>query len=362
MKKHIIHILGILLGVAIFASCGTAKLSVANEQYARGEYFDAAQTYRKVYNKLRKKTDRPLRGQVAFMMGDCYRRLNMTARASAAFTNAVRYKYADVDSTTYLYLAQCRHAEGKYKDAIANYELFLEKNPDSRVAHNGMIGCVKAVEWKENPTRYTVKKANLFNTRRSDCSPMLQGEQFEQLYITSSSDKATGEKKSSITGVKNYDIFLAEKDENGVWQKPELIEGELNTEADEGMVSFNPDGSTMYLSKARQDPNQNASAEIFTSTRSGAQWSAPVKLNIVADTISSFAHPAVSPDGLFLYFTSDMPGGQGGTDIWRVGLGTNTEGTLENLGDKINTPGDEMFPYMRGDSILYFYLLILLRK
>lgn len=354
MKKHIIHFLGILLGVAIFASCGTAKLSVANEQYARGEYFDAAQTYRKVYNKLRKKTDRPLRGQVAFMMGDCYRRLNMTARASAAFTNAVRYKYADVDSTTYLYLAQCRHAEGKYKDAIANYELFLEKNPDSRVAHNGMIGCVKAVEWKENPTRYTVKKANLFNTRRSDCSPMLQGEQFEQLYITSSSDKATGEKKSSITGVKNYDIFLAEKDENGVWQKPVLIEGELNTEADEGMVSFNPDGSTMYLSKARQDPNQNASAEIFTSTRSGAQWSAPVKLNIVADTISSFAHPAVSPDGLFLYFTSDMPGGQGGTDIWRVGLGTNTEGTLENLGDKINTPGDEMFPYMRGDSILYF--------
>ena len=326
--KYIIYIICVAWGAMLLVSCGSAKLSVANEQYARGEYYDAAQTYRKVYNKLQKKSDRPLRGQVAFLMGDCYRRLNMSARASAAFTNAVRYKYADTDSTTYLFLAQSRHAEGKYKDAIANYELYLEKNPDSRVAHNGMIGCIKAVEWKENPTRYTVKKANLFNTRRSDCSPMLQGEEFDQLYITSSSDKATGEKKSTITGVKSFDIFLAKKDENGVWQKPELIEGELNTEADEGMVSFSPDGSTMYLSKARQDPNQNASAEIYTSTRSGAQWSAPTKLDIVADTISSFAHPAVSADGLFLYFVSDMPGGQGGPDIWRAGLGTNTEGSL----------------------------------
>lgn len=354
MKRYIIHTLSILVGAVVLFSCGSAKLSVANEQYARGEYYEAAQTYRKVYNKLQKKTDRPLRGQVAYMMGDCYRRLNMTARASAAFTNAVRYKYAETDSMTYLYLAQSKHAEGKYKDAIANYELFLAKNPESLVAHNGMIGCVKAVEWKQNPTRYTVKKANLFNSRRSDCAPMLQGEDFDQLYITSSTDKALGDKKSSITGTKNFDIFLAKKNEKGEWQKPDSIEGGLNTEADEGMVSFSPDGSMMYLSKARQDPNKDASVEIFTSTRSGAQWSEPVKLEITADTISSFAHPAVSPDGMYLYFTSDMPGGQGGTDIWRVGLGTNTEGTLENLGSHINTPGDEMFPYMRTDSTLYF--------
>lgn len=354
MKKYIAYLLGIVLFVVLCASCGSAKLSVANEQYERGEYFEAAQTYRKVYNKLRKRSDRPLRGQIAYMMGDCYRRLNMSARASAAFTNAVRYKYAEIDSTTYLYLAQSRHAEGRYKDAIANYELFLEKSPDNVLAHNGLVGCVEAVKWKENPTRYEVKKANLFNSRRSDFAPMLQGENLDQLYFTSSNDKAVGEKKSAITGTKNYDIFVANKDENGVWQRPEVIEGDLNSEADEGIVSFSPDGFTMYLSKARQDPNQNAAAEIYTSTRSGAQWSAPTKLEIIADTISSLSHPAVSPDGLYLYFTSDMPGGQGGKDLWRVGLGTNNEGTLENLGDKINTPGDEMFPYMRSDSVLYF--------
>lgn len=353
MKRYFSYITYLLLAV-VCASCGSAKLSVADEQYERGEYYDAAMTYRKVYNKMRKREDRPMRGQIAYKMGDCYRRINMSARASAAYTNAIRYKYAEVDSMTYLYLAQCQHAEGKYKPAIKSYEQFLAIDPDSRLAHNGLQGCIEAVEWKENPTRYIVKRANIFNSRRSDCAPMLQGEEFDQLYITSCNDDATGEKNSAITGAKNFDIFLAKKDENGVWQKPELLEGDVNSEADEGIVSFSPDGSTMYLSKARQDPNSDSSAEIYTSTRSGAQWSTPTKLAITADTISSFAHPAVSPDGLYLYFTSDMPGGYGGKDIWRVGLGTNTEGTLENLGETINTPGDEMFPYMRGDSLLYF--------
>ncbi len=354
MKKYIYHIICLAILATLCVSCGPAKLSAAEEQYDRGEYYEAAQTYRKVYNKMRKKTDRPKRGYVAYKMGDCYRRLNMSARASAAYTNAVRYKYSDTDSMTYLYLAQSQHADGKYKAAIKSYELFLEKDSTNRVALNGLKGCADAVAWKANPTRYTVKRANIFNSRRSDCSPMLQGEAFDQLYITTSNDKVVGEKKSAITGAKSFDIFLAKKDEKGVWQKPEPLEGELNTEADEGMVSFSPDGSTMYLSRARHDENSDAAAEIYTSTRSGAQWSAPTKLEITADTLSSFAHPAVSPDGLYLYFVSDMPGGQGGKDIWRVGLGSNTEGTLENLGDGINTPGDEMFPYMRSDSTLYF--------
>ena len=200
MKKYIYHIVCCALLLAVCASCGSAKLSVAEEQYARGEYYEAAQTYRKVYNKMRKKTDRPKRGYIAYKMGDCYSKLNMSARASAAFANAVRYKYCDTDSMTYLYLAQSQHAEGKYKAAIKSYEQFLEKDSLNRVARNGLKGCTNAVVWKENPTRYSVKRANLFNSRRSDCSPMLQGEAFDQLYITTNNDKVVGEKKSAITG------------------------------------------------------------------------------------------------------------------------------------------------------------------
>ncbi len=109
----------------------------------------------------------------------------------------------------------------------------------------------------------------------------------------------------------------------------------------------------MYLTRARREPNSDTGVEIFTSQRSDAQWSAPVKFEITADTLSSYGHPAVSPDGNWLYFTSDMPGGSGGKDIWRINL-RERAGSLENLGEWINTPGDEMFPYMRTDSVMYF--------
>ena len=143
------------------------------------------------------------------------------------------------------------------------------------------------------------------------------------------------------------------KDEEGNWQRPEPVEGELNTEFDEGVTSFSPDGTTMYLAKARREPNSGTSVEIYTSQRSEAKWSAPVKYEITADTLSAYGGPAVSPDGTYLYFSSDMPGGQGGKDIWRINL-KERAGTLENLGDKINTAADERFPYVRTDSVLYF--------
>ncbi|MDE5919606.1 MAG: OmpA family protein, partial [Duncaniella sp.] len=96
----------------------------------------------------------------------------------------------------------------------------------------------------------------------------------------------------------------------------------------------------------------NTGTEICTSTRSDAQWSAPVKFEITADTISSYGHPAVSPSGEWLYFSSDMPG-TGGKDLWRINL-RERAGSLENLGEAINTPGDEVFPYLLTDSVLFF--------
>ena len=176
---------------------------------------------------------------------------------------------------------------------------------------------------------------------------------YDRIYFTTTNEKATGTKKSEITGMKNGDIWTSAKNEKGEWTKPEPVEGELNSDRDEGIVSFSPDGQTMYLTKARREPNASTGVEIFTSTRSDAKWSAPVKFEITSDTISSYGHPAVSPDGRWLYFTSDMPGGQGGKDLWRINL-IERGGSLENLGEWINTPGDEMFPYMRTDSVLYF--------
>lgn len=349
--KLLQHILLMTAAVALLCSCGGAKLSTANEQYERGEYFDASKTYRKVYNKLTKREERPLRGEVAWKMGLCYRELNMSARASAAFQNAIRYNYPD--STAVLYLAQALHAEGKYPQAVKAYQDYLAYNPKSEVARLGLDGATMGVETRGQRTRYVVRQHKLFNSRRADFAPMYPPGETEQLYYTTTNEKVTGDKKSEITGMKKGDIWMARKNERGEWLRPETVEGELNTEFDEGIISFSPDGSTMYLTRARREPNAATSVELYTSTRSDATWSAPQKFEITADTLSVYAHPAVSPDGNWLYFTSDMPGGEGGRDLWRINLKERV-GSLENMGKFINTPGDDMFPYCRTDSVLYF--------
>lgn len=343
-------ILIIAAAAVLLSGCRGPKLATANEQMARGEYFDASRTYRKVYNKLTKKEERPLRGEIAFKMAECHRRLSEYARASAAYQNAARYGYAD--STLYLHLGQCLAAEGKYGPAVKAFEDYLQWKSKDRLAQNQLIGARMGLE-KKGQTRYEVHNAKLFNSRRADYSPMYLDRSLDLLYFTSTNEKVNGQRKSEVTGMKKGDIWFVAKDEQGKWKRPEPVEGELNTEVDEGTPAFSPDGSTMYLSRARREPNAHTGVEIYTSQRSDAKWSAPVKLDITSDTLSSYAHPAVSPDGTWLYFSSDMPGGQGGKDIWRINL-KERQGTLENLGEWINTPGDEVFPTFRSDSVFYF--------
>lgn len=328
-------------------SCSGVKMSVADEQLARGEYFDAQKTYRKIYNKLNPREQRQLRGEVAAKMGECYTKLGQNARAAAAYQNALRYGFPD--STLLFQLAKAHHGQGNYSQAISTYEKYLRLYPNDTQALQNLSGARKSSGLKHDRTRYVVKNAKLFNSRRADFSPMFNG---EVIYFTTTNEKVVGTKRSEITGMKRSDIWMVRKNERGEWQRPEAIEGELNTEWDEGIVSFSPDGSTMYLTRSMRTPDRDTGVNIYTSTRSDAQWSAPVKFDITNDTLSSYGHPAVSPSGEYLYFASDMPG-NGGKDIWRINL-RERAGSLENLGDAINTSGDEMFPYLLTDSIMYF--------
>lgn len=348
MKNFYTYILLSLL-LPFLSSCGGAKLATADEQMARGEYFDASKTYRKVYNKL-DRNQKALRAEVAFKMAECHRMLRQNARAWAAYTNAQRFGYEDTILS--LRLAETLHADGKYNQAVAAYEEYLKLRPGDKKALNGLAGAKIGME-KKSGTRYEVHNAKLFNSRRADYAPMYFDNSYDRLYFTTTNEKVNGSHRSEINGMKKADIWTVSKNERGQWNRPEPVEGELNSEHEEGIVSFSPDGSTMYLTRARREPNANTGVEIYTSQRSDAQWSKPVKFEITADTLSSYGHPAVSPDGNWLYFTSDMPGGSGGKDIWRINL-KERAGSLENLGEWINTPGDEVFPFVRSDSVLYF--------
>jgi len=332
-------------------SCKSAKLSDAVEKQERGEFYDAAQIYRRVYTKTSNK-NKILRGAIAYNMADCYRKTNNTKRALSGYQNAIRYNYED--STSHLYLAQMQHKLGQYPAAIKAYQAYLEFDPSNKMALNGIIGCDSALSWRKNPTRYVVRKMDKMNSRQSEFSPMLTGDTYDQLYLTSSRKEAIGEEKSGITGMKNNDFFLAKKDEKGAWMSPEAIEDEINTEFDEGTCSFTGDGNTMYYTYCSEDPEFPRTAEIYKSSRSGAKWNKGQRVEIYKDSALMCAHPAIDPSGEYLYFVTDAPGSFGGKDIWRITVSDIGSSYPENLGPEINTPGDEMFPYIKDDTTLYF--------
>jgi len=345
-------LIAVITVAALFSGCKPVKLSVADEKQRSGEYFEAANLYRKLYSKT-KPDKRDLRAYIAYRMGLCNQKINNIPRATSAYQNALRYNYPD--SLLFLRLAQTYHQGGRYADAVKYYEQYLEQNPSSVIAMNGLKGCVLADSMKKNPTLYQVRRMDIFNSQYGDFSPMLSGENYDKLYFASSrAKKVSRDSVSSITGQMTNNLFLAEKDERGEWKKPIQIEDAINTDFDEGTPSLSADGNTMYYTYCSSDPLSSRPAEIYVSTRSGASWSAGNRTTLIKDSVTSVGHPAISPDGKYLYFVSDV-GGYGGKDIFRSRIvGADDFGGIENLGAQINTEGDEMFPYVRDSVTLYF--------
>ena len=242
---------------------------------------------------------------------------------------------------------------GDYKGAVKEYEVVLDSLPGDARAKEGVEAARKAPQIKQLGSRYTVKRMDGLNGRRADYSPALLGDNADEIYFTSTRKEAEGEDLSGITGMKPGDIFHSSKDDKGKWSKPEAVTG-VNTAYDEGACCFTPDGREMYLTQCVTDPSSPRYAKIVKSSRADASWSKPAAVEITKDTLSSFAHPAISPDGEWLYFTSDMPGGKGGLDIWRVRITSHGLGGVENLGSPVNTEGDEAFPTFRPNGDLYF--------
>lgn len=353
MAKYFHLIIILTAAVLTAASCSTPERNQKKGDvlFSRGEYYEAALRYKTAYSMTPRK-DREGRGMRAFLMGECYRHINSVAKAEGAYRNAARYDYTD--TTTLFHLAAMQRMLGNYKAAADNYRLYLEKHPDDPLSIAGLASCDLAKQMKEEGSSYIVKSVPLLMSRRADYCPVLYGEKWDKLLFTSTRTEAMGDDDSPITGMKNGDFFYTQKDEKGKWKPVEALQGNVNTAYDEGAACITPDGGTMYFTYCPTDPEYPRYAEIWSSSRSDATWSKPEKVTISADTLSSYAHPAVSPDGRWLYFVSDMPGGLGGYDIWRARLNGNSIGAMENLGAPVNSAGNEMFPTFRPDGELYF--------
>ena len=374
--KHFTHtsisLVLLVMAMTTLLGCGAEKNLKKGEKYlAVGEYYDAATQFKQAYTKTSTK-EKTKRGDIALKIAHCNERISATQKASAAYANAIRYGRATAAHR--LSYARILLKNGAYKQAAEQFGIVLDsinagayptpsKNGDAyaldanaakTLAQNGLEAARKAPEWKKEGSRYKVKRMDVFNSRRDDYSPVLAGDQYEKLYFSSTRNDSQGDELSGITGAKPADIFVSEKDDKGHWSKPETVTGGLNTDYDEGACALSPDQRTMYLTQCTSDPSYPRYAQIVTSARADAAWGKTSELKITGDTLSSYAHPAVSPDGQWLYFVSDMPGGMGGLDIWRARITPAGLGGVENLGAPVNTPGNEMFPTFRPNGDLYF--------
>jgi len=325
------------------------KDSKAQAAYDAGEYFKAIDLYKNAVNKVNDKTQKT---DILFNIGECYRILGDSRSAELWYRKAVREDYQD--PLIYLRLGQMMLINEKYEDAVEQFKQYVELVPDDPRGNIGIESCEAAVTWKENPTGYIVDDVRYFSSRQRDFSPAYVNEAYTELYFTSTREDAEGNETHGATGQSFADIFSSTLDRKGKWSVPVPVES-LNSEFEDGSPAISPDFSTIYFTRCKKGKNQQLGCQIMSAKTNGRGWDEPeVVLPELGDSVT-VAHPAISPDDNTLYFVSDMPGGLGENDIWKVSRsGGGSWGKPVNLGEEINTPGNELYPYVHRDGTLYF--------
>ena len=336
----------------MLTSCSiNSRIQKADKKFELGEYYAAGEMYRSVYGQIPTKKNKKQKAEVAFKMGNAYRLIENNKRAESAYKNAIRHNCKD--SLVHYYYAEVLKNNGKYKEALKQYQEFEKLSPENELALAGIASCDSALNAWKKKSRYEVSQLKKFNSRFSEFCPIIVSKDGSMVYF-SSTRGGKKVKTSKITGQRNNDIFFSRQNAKGEWEDPEVLEGEINTEFDEGVCAISADGQELFYTVSKTSKGETLGTAIYSSKRSGGEWSEPQKLTILPDSSLNVAHPAPSPDGEYLYFVSDMPGGFGGKDIWRVPREGAGWGLPENLGETINTAADEMFPSFREDGRLYF--------
>ncbi|WP_346861399.1 OmpA family protein [uncultured Draconibacterium sp.] len=338
--------------VIVLSGCGSAKNGRdALLSQDIGEYYKAIEKYKKA---RKKEKDREKRIEYAYNIAECYRAIGQYDYAAQNYKFAIRLGYPEPEAL--LHYANMLRITQKFEEATETYRTYLDSVPGDARALDGIEAMRKTQEWVANPTRHIINPIKELNKSGSDFAPVFVGGRDNEIIFTSSRKASTGKKESMITGQTYTDLFRANFSvQRQKWEEPKLLDENLiiNTGDEEGAATLNSTGEQMIFTRCRYDKAQPMGAELYSTSQSRGSWSDPIKLQVLGDSLTA-AHPALSPDGEYLYFVSDKIGGQGGKDIWRAKSEGGTYGKAVNLGAVVNTDGDEMFPFVRDNGELYF--------
>ncbi len=328
----------------------------ADQAFDSERYSLATDKYKKAYTKV--KRDKVEKKRIAIRLADCYRLTNRIKRAEGAYKRAVRMNDVNEKPELLFLYAEMLRANGKYEKAEEQYMEFLVLRPDDTLAQNGLESSRVALEWIERPTNYQIENQKKINSKQDDFAPAYSDKFYTSVIFTSSREGSTGKEDDEWTGQSFSDLFYAKQDRTGKWSTPVLAEKaeSVNTKGNEGSAAFNSSFSTMYFTRCPNEEDKSSGCQIYVSKRSGKKFNKAELVELGRDTTAVYAHPTLSSDELTIILASDVEGGKGGKDLYIATRSSKGDkfGPLENIGSVINTKGDEMFPFLRNDSILYF--------
>ena len=333
-------------------------IRTADEAYEDERFSVAVEKYQKAYTKLKKNPVE--RDRISFRMAECYRKMGEMKRADIQYKRLIKNGYDSKEPIILLHYANAQKTVGNLDEAKEYYELYDKKVPDDPRGKYGLSACDMVPGWKEYESKYEFLEVKGLNSRESDFAPTYSNETFNSIIFTSTREGSMGKGVDEWTNQGFSDLFQSRQDVKGEWSSPVLLdeqeEGGVNSEANEGAPMMNRDFSRLYFTRCPNQDGTKNGCQIYTSNRTGRVWSTPDLVPLGLDSSEAVGHPTVSADELVIYFSSNRPGGMGGKDIW-VAFRESTGqpfGRPYNLGPVVNTPGDEMFPFLRYDTLLYF--------
>jgi len=355
--KSSFYAVAIVLAAFTFTRCGSS-VGTAEQLHDEKKYSLAAE---KLIDKLAKEPNEAKKAEITYQIAENYMAVRKYDLAVQWYENAEKVNYGEAHPELILKLADAYKATCRYDEAQKKYNEYLKRVPNDKQALNGAKACELGAEWQNKPTRHKIENVVMLNTANDDVAPIYiyknaNKKTYNQLLFYSYRPGTTGGVESEVMGQSFPDLFASTLDNKGKWSVPAIIPGDANTPYAEGGSTYDPKNKVLYFTRCTKEKKENTYCAIYTAKGDDKKLEGSILLGGLGPDTFNIAQPALSPDGMKLYFVSNMPGGQGGSDIWVTNYdkGTKTWGSPVNLGPEINTAKNEMFPFIHNDGTLYF--------